>query len=136
MDKEFAIVRDGINVDFLGIIDELCNDHGVFGGDSSSSGKHVFEGGLFPDNVHGSTGEHVGRPKEDRVPDTVGKLLCGVKAGDLCPFGLVNANGIEDGGELVAVFSVVDLIWIGTEDVKARLLEPQRDVLRELAYQQ
>ena len=93
----------------------------------------MFECCLFPDDVHRSTGEHVGRPKKDGVSDPVGKLLCGVKAGNLCPIRLIDANRIEDGRELMAVFSVVDLLWFSTEDVKTGLLEPQRDVLGELA---
>lgn len=96
----------------------------------------MFKCGLFPDDVHGSTGEHIGWPKKDGISDPVGKLLCGVKAGNLRPFGLIDTNGIEDGGELVAIFSVVNLLWVGTEDVKSGLLEPQRDVLGQLALRQ
>jgi len=35
----------------------------------------VFEGRFVPDDVHGGTGEDVGRTNEDRVTDSVGELL-------------------------------------------------------------
>jgi hypothetical protein len=46
---------------------------------------------------------------------------------------LVDTDGVEDGGELVSVFGIVDLLRVGTKDIDTSLLESKGNVLGELA---
>jgi hypothetical protein len=46
---------------------------------------------------------------------------------------LVDTDRVEDGGELVSVFGIVDLLRVGTKDIDTSLLESKGNVLGELA---
>ena len=134
MEKKFAVMRNGIHIDFLSVVDELGNHHRVERRYVGSFREVVLERGFFVDYVHCSAGKDIGGANEDRVGDALRERLGSVEGGDFGPFGLVDANGVEDCGELVPVFGSVDLGGVCTEDVDTRLLETEGDVLWELTY--
>jgi len=74
------------------------------------------------------------RRERGNLPDPGGELIGSVNAGDLGPRRLIDTNAIENGRELVTVFSVVDHLRISAQDVNSILLEPEGNVLRELSW--
>ena len=134
VEKELAVMCNSIDIDFASALNELGDNDGVVGRDAGGGKKLVLELSLRPDNSHGSAGENVRRADEDRVLNRVGELLRVLVRGKLLPGRLVNTNGVEDGGELVPVLSLVDVERVGTEDLGlASLLELKGDVLGQLA---
>ena len=132
VEEHLALVRDGVNVDLLRIRDELGEHHGVLGVHLGGHGEVVLERGLVPDHIHRRAGEHVAGTHQHRVGDAAGKLLGLLHVGDLHPVRLVHADGVEDLGELVAVLGRVDAHRVGAEHIHVGLLEPHRNVLRQL----
>ena len=65
-------------------------------------------------------------------PNLLGEGFGSVHRGDLGPFGLIDANAIEDRRELVTILGLVDLSGVCPENVDARVLEAERNVLRKL----
>lgn len=63
------------------------------------------------------------------VPDFVGKVLCRFERRDFSPLRLINANLIEDGRELVSIFSIVNTFRISSQDLDASILKSKRDIL-------
>lgn len=63
------------------------------------------------------------------VPDFVGKVLRRFERRDFSPLRLINANLIEDGRELVSIFSIVNTFRISSQDLDASILKSKRDIL-------
>jgi hypothetical protein len=134
VDKKLSLRGDGIDVNLEGTLDELGNNNWVIRRDTGGSEKLVLELRLGPDDSHGSTGKDVRRADKDGVFDRVGEFLCVLVRSKLLPGRLVNTNGVEDGGELVSILSLVDVERVGTKDLGlASLLKLKSDVLGQLA---
>ena len=65
-------------------------------------------------------------------PNPVSKLLGGFYTRSLCPLRLINTNLVKDRGELVTVFSIINLFRICTQDVNTGFFEAKSDILRKL----
>jgi hypothetical protein len=59
VDEEFTFVGDGINVDFLGVVDELGNDDGMVWRDVGGGREEVLQSGLVIDDIHGGSRQDV-----------------------------------------------------------------------------
>jgi len=68
------------------------------------------------------------------LPDTVGKCLGILEGSSFSPIRLIDTDAVQDGGELVPVLGVIDLLGIRTKYVDTAVLEPQGDVLGELTW--
>ena len=130
---ELALVRHGIHVDLLRIGNKLGEHHRVVRVHLGGGGQVVLKRGLVPNDVHRGTRQDVARADQDRVGDAVREFLGLGDVGHLDPVGLVDADGVEDRRELVAVLGRVDLDRVGAQDVHVGILEAQRNVLRQLA---
>lgn len=62
------------------------------------------------------------------------EFLGGLDASNLSPLGLVDIDAVQDLGELVPVFSVVNLLRVRAENVDPIILETERNVLWKLTY--
>ncbi|ROV99906.1 hypothetical protein VMCG_06224 [Cytospora schulzeri] len=134
MDNELALGSNTVDVELLRALDELADDDRVVGRDIAGSLKLVLELILAVNDSHGGTGQDVTGSDEHRVADLVSELLSRLDGGELLPCGLVKANAIEDGRELLSVLSLVDILGVSTENVGlSSLLEAQSDVLRQLS---
>jgi len=133
VDKDLTVVSDGIDIDLAGTLNELSDNNGVIGADLSGSVKLLLELAFRADDGHGSTGKDVRGSDENGVTDGVGELL-GLSVGsEFTPSRLVNTNRVENGRELLTVFSLVNVLGVGTEDLGlAAFLELKGHVLREL----
>lgn len=116
VDEEFTLVGDGVDIDLLGLVDELGDDGRVLGRDFGSGGEGVFESRLVPDNVHGGAREYVRRSDQDGVSDSVRELFRGFDTRGFGPRGLINTVVVEDRRELVSVLGRVDHLGVGTEN--------------------
>jgi hypothetical protein len=85
------------------------------------------------DDVHGGTREDVGGTDEDGVANLLAELLGVINGGQLPPLWLINAEGIQHAGELVAVLSRVDHLWGGPKDLDALVMEAQGNVVGGLS---
>ena len=134
VDDEVAVGGDAVDVDFLRAFDEFGDDDWVVGGDVGSGFELILEVFLAADDGHGCAGEDVAGADEDGVADFVGEVFGGGDRRELLPRGLVNADAVEDFGELLAIFGLVDVLGVGAENVGAAgLLEAEGDVLGQLA---
>ena len=58
--------------------------------------------------IHCGAGEHIGRPNENRVADSVDEFLHIVHRGQGAPFRLVNTDTIQHSRELIAILGIVN----------------------------
>lgn len=106
----------------------------MVGRDISSSGQLVLKLVLATDDGHRSARQNVRRTDENGVPDSVSELLGLIDGSKLLPGRLVDADGVEDGRELVTIFGTVDVDGVSAEHLSlAGLLELKGNVLRKLA---
>jgi hypothetical protein len=134
VDKKLSLRSDGIDINLEGTLDELGDDNGVIRRDAGGGEKLVLELRLGPDDSHSSAGKDVRRADKDGVLDRVSKFLRVLVRSKLLPGRLVNTDGVEDGGELVTVLSLVNVERVGTKDVgTASFLKLESDVLGQLA---
>ncbi len=87
---------------------------------------------LIRTNIHRCAGQHIRRANQYGEADLLDKLLHIVHGGQRTPLGLVNADTVEHGGELVTVFGVVDGLRRGAENRHTLRIEFQRKVVRYL----
>ncbi|RUS29122.1 hypothetical protein BC938DRAFT_481034 [Jimgerdemannia flammicorona] len=130
--EQLALVRDGIDVDLLRVLDELCDNDRVQRRHVGGLGEVVLEnlGGVR--DVHGGAGEHVRRADEDWVANLVGKLVSLLNGCELLPRGLVDADPVEDARELVPILGGVNHLWVCAQHIHLVLRQAEGDVLREL----
>ena len=70
VDEELSVVRDGININLLGVVDELRDDDGVERRNVGGGRQVVLQLRLVVDDVHSSTRQDVRRSDQDRVSGT------------------------------------------------------------------
>lgn len=121
MDEEFIFVGDGVNVDFLSVVNELRDNDGVEGRNVGGGSEFVFKLFFVLDDVYGSVGKNVRRLNKDRVVDFVGKFFGSLKRGCFSLSWLVYINRVKDGRKFVLVFGVVDLFGVCIENVDISL---------------
>ena len=84
-------------------------------------------------HVHRGTGEHIRGSDQHRITYTVHELLHILHRGQRAPFGLVHADTVEHGGELVAVLGVVDTLGRSTQDGHLLRVEFHRQIVGDLS---
>ena len=106
---DFTFIGNGIELDFLGLGHELRYHYREL---LRHLGSHVEETMQFlfiVADVHGSAGEHIRRTNEDGIADLLDELLDILERGERTPAGLVDAEFVEHGRELVAVLGTVNV---------------------------
>ena len=103
-----AVARDGVNVDFLGAFDELCDHDGVLGRDVGGAREVVGELRGGKGDIHGGAREDVGGADEDGVADVGGKGGGRGGVSELLPRGLINANPVKNLRKLESVLGHVN----------------------------
>ncbi len=105
---------------------------GYSGRDPGSLLEVAVEVVLVEDDAHGRPAQDVGRPDEDGVADRPGEALGFADAAELAPLGLVDAELIEELGELEAVLGPVDARRRRPQDAHAGLVAAKGDVVGDL----
>ena len=103
-----TILCHGVELDFLGVLQELRHDDGVFLGHLGGHLEELLQFVFIVADVHGRSREDVGRTHQDGIAHLGDKALDVFEAGQLLPGGLVDAQLVEHVGELVAVLGTVD----------------------------
>lgn len=67
------------------------------------------------------------------VPNTLSECLGGFDGADFGPLRLVNTDLIKDRRELMTVLCLIDILRIRTKNGHTALLQPQRNILRQLS---
>ena len=76
----------------------------------------------------------VRRDFKRHLPDILRKLFGSSNTGNLRPLRLVDADLVQNGGEFVTIFSMIDVLRIRSEDIDTRVFQTESDILRKLAY--
>ncbi len=121
--NHLALVGHSVELYLFGVLHELAHHNGEF---LAHFGGHVEETVqllVVVANVHGGAREHVAGAYEHRVAHFIDKLLHVVERGECAPCGLVDAQLVEHGGELVAVFGAVDVDGAGAQHGNSLAME-------------
>ena len=129
---DFAVFCHGIHLHLLGVEHELRDDHRVFLADRGSQFEETLQFVLVGAYIHRRAGEHIRGADEDGEAHFLNEAVDIVHRGECAPLGLVHADTVEHGGELIAVFGVVDRLRGGAEDRHVLRVEFEREVVRNL----
>lgn len=133
VELDLAVLGHGVHLDFLGLLDELADDHGVGLADGCGHTEKAFELLVVGAHVHGCAAQDVAGADEDGVSDFVHELVNGVHAGEFAPAGLVDAKFVAEAGELIAVFGAVDVAGLSAEDAHLLAVQAHSQVVGNLA---
>ena len=127
-------VGQGVHVHFDGVLKELVDEDGMFGGVSAHHVAEVFFHVFRAEaDLHGAAAEHVAGAHDDGVADAGRGLLGHLKGGAGAVLGLEQVELLEQGLEAFAVFGAVDSVGAGTDDRHTGALERHGEVQRSLA---
>ena len=129
---DFTIASHGVHFNFLGMLHETADHDGMFLADIGSESEETFQLVLVGADVHGSTGEHVGRTHQHGEANAVNELLNVVHAGQRAPLRLVHTDAAEHGRELLAVFGIVNVACGSAEQVYLGGIETKGEVIGNL----
>ena len=104
----FTVLGNSVELNLLGVLQELGYHHRIFLRYLSSHLQEVFQFFFIVAYVHRSTGEHVRRTHQYRIAHLLYKAFHIFQAGEFLPSRLVDAQLVEHGRELVTVFGTVD----------------------------
>ena len=122
-DNSRLSITDGVHIQLNGILKELVQQDGLAGCHIEDFPDNLLHVLLAVDDEHASSTKHKTRPKEDREPDPVRLLEGGVLViGDPVDR-LFQAQLVQDLLENLAVFSGINPLRIGTDDVHPVLLQ-------------
>ncbi|KAG2007663.1 hypothetical protein GB937_008476 [Aspergillus fischeri] len=131
--KELAVGGNSIDINLLSTLNELGDDDGVVGRDSTGVEELLLEFVTTVDDAHGSTRQDVTGADQDGVTDRLGEALSLGNRRELLPSRLIHTDAVQDLRELVSVLSLVNVLRIGTKNVgTASLLQAEGDVLGQL----
>ena len=128
-----AAVSDCIELYLLATRHELADDHGMLGRDLDSPRQHLQEPVAVMAYAHGRTGKDIGRPHQHGEADFHYEAVDFVQGGEFLPAGLVNAERIHYGRELVPVLRPVDVCGGSAEYVHAAFGELDGEVVGNLS---
>ncbi|EJP32999.1 hypothetical protein HMPREF1146_0001 [Prevotella sp. MSX73] len=111
-----ALVGHGIELYLLGLLHELAHHHGIVFRHLGGHAEETLEFVHVVAHVHGRTREHVGGAHEHGEAHLTDEALDVVERGEGAPGRLVDAQFVEHGRELVAVFGTVDVDGRRAED--------------------
>ena len=83
-------------------------------------------------HIHGSPRENVAGTHKYGETDALNERIDVVHRRERAPFGLIDANSSEHGGEFLAIFGVVDVFGLRAEQRHALFVETHRQVVRNL----
>ena len=104
----FTVLGNSVELDFLGVLQELGYNNRIFLRYFGSHLQEVFQLFFVVAYVHRSTGEYVRRTHQYRIAHLLYKAFHIFQAGEFLPSRLVDAQLVEHSGELVTVFCTVD----------------------------
>ena len=129
---DFAVLCHGIHLHLLGVLDELAHHHGVFLRYVGRQLEEALQLFLVGADVHGGAAQHVAGTDEHGETYLLDESVDVFHRRQRAPLGLVHADAVEHGGELVAVFGIVDALGRGAEDADLLRVETQGQVVRYL----
>ena len=131
--NDFSLFCHGIHLHFLGVLDELAHHHGVLLADVGGQLEEAFQFLLVGADVHRRATQHIRGTHQDGEAYLRYKGVDVVHRGQRAPFGLVHTDAVEHGGELVAVFGIVDALGAGAEDGHTLGIEAHSQVIGDLS---
>jgi len=128
-----SVLRDGVHLDLLGLLDVLGDDDGVISRDGGSLVEVGREIVRRRDDVHRSSRENVRGSNEDWVSDSVAEGSGLVETVELLPERLVDSDLVEHSRELVSVLGGIDHLGRGSVDLDVLSEERESDVVGRLS---
>ena len=104
----FTVLGNSVELNLLGVLQELGYHHRIFLRYLSSHLQEVFQFFFIVAYIHRSTGEYVRRTHQYRITHLLYKAFHIFQASEFLPSRLVDAQLVEHGRELVTVFGTVD----------------------------
>ena len=127
-----TVLRHSVELDLLGILQELRNHNGILLRNLGSSSQESFELLLIVADVHRCTRKHVRRTHQNGVANLIDKLVDILHIRQFLPRGLVDTELIEHTRKLVAVLGAVDRQRRGAQHGNILMVELHCQVVGDL----
>ena len=129
----FAVVGHGVEFDFLGVLQELRHDDGIFLRHFRGQFQERVQLLGIVAYVHRGARKHVGGTDQHRVADLLDELVHFVHVRKLFPCRLVDAQLVEHARKLVPVLGPVDRQRRGAQHRNVLPVEPDGQIVRNLS---
>ena len=129
---DLALLGHTVEVDFLSVLDELADHHGVILTDVSSQFQEALQLFAVGTDIHGCSGKHIARTDQNREADAVNKLIDVIHRRQCAPLWLVDAIAGKHLRELRTILCIVNVFSCCTEDVDILSIEIHGQVVRNL----
>ena len=130
---DLAVAGHGVKLDLLGVFKEFGDHDRIFLRHLRRLAEELMHLLVVVADVHRCAGKHIAGTYEDREPYFLHEFVDLVFSGQLLPAGLVDAELVEHGGELVAVLGAVDRDGGGAEHGDVAAVELHREVVGDLS---
>ncbi len=124
-----AILRHGIHLDFLGILDKLRHNDRMLLGHICRQTQEAFKLLIVAAHIHGCTGKHIARTHKHRESYLINKLIDVVKRCQLPPAGLVDSYAVKHCRELMAVFRIVNRLGGSSENGHTGIIKTRGKII-------
>jgi len=126
-------VADGIHVNFHSVLQKLVDQDGVFRRDQQRFFHEGLQRFFIVHDFHGTPAQHVGRPHQHRIANTLGGLQCFLCVSCRVVIRLIQFEFGHNFLEAVAVFGPVNGIGRCSQDIYAGSFQAFGQIKRRLA---
>ena len=130
---DLAMIGHGIHFYLFGMFDELTDYHRMLLADVGRQLKETFQLFLVGADIHRRTTQHITRANQYREAYLLHECIDIIHRRKLFPTRLVYSDAVEHGGELLAVFGIVDTLCGCSEDIYVLFVQAHRQVVRYLS---
>ena len=114
--EQIPVPSHAVELDLLGVFDELRQDDRVFQGDGRGLREEAVQLVVVAGDAHRLAAEDVGGTDQDGVAHAPGERPRVFRRGEFLPDGLVDPHAVKQGGEEATVFRLVDHLRRRTQD--------------------
>ena len=130
---DLTALSDGVDLDLLGVLDELAYHHGVLLRYIGCELEEAIELLLIGADIHRCPREDVAGTYEYGEAHLLDEAVNIGEAGELPPAGLVDPEAVEHGGELMSVLGVINVLGLRPEDGDALGVELEGKIIGDLS---
>ena len=130
---DLAMIGHGIHLHLFRMLDELTYHHRMLLADVGGQFQETLQLLLIRADIHGGTTQHVTRANQHGEAYLRHEAIDILHGRKLFPAGLIHADTIQHGGELLTVLGIIDALGGCPQDIHMLLVQTHRQVIRDLA---
>src|SRR5262245_10767317 len=132
-DNHVLAIAQGVNIQFYGVVKEFVDQNRMLGRSRNRVSHIMLEGIAVIDDFHSSAAEHIGRPNQDWITQTLGNLESLFIGTSDAILWLLDTELVEESCESFSVLGQIDAVRRGADDLHPGPFQRQCKLQRGLA---